>query len=65
MGHAPRALVIDVTRLRVGVMTLDSRAREVRGLGRGLSHVQVRVPVLAGDRQKVLQGRGGGPAMIR
>ena len=57
MGHAPGALVIDVTRLGVRIMTLHSRTREVRGLRRGLGHVQVGVPVLAGDGQKILQGR--------
>ena len=65
MGHTPRALVIDVTRLRVRVVTLDSRTREVGGLGRALGHVQVSVPVLAGDGQEVVQSRGGGPARTR
>ena len=57
MGHAPGTLVIDVTRLGVRIMTLHSRTREVRGLRRGLGHVEVGVPVLAGDGQKILQGR--------
>ena len=57
MGHAPSTLVIDVTRLGVRVVTLHSRTREVRGLRRGLRHVEFRVPVLAGDGKKILQGR--------
>ena len=63
VGHAPRALVVDVAGLGVGVVALHRRAREVRGLRGRLGHVEVGVPVLAGDGQQVLQSRG--PGIIR
>ena len=58
MGHAPSTLVIDVTRLRVGVVTLHCGAREVRRLGRGLGHMELSVPVLARDGEQIVQSRG-------
>ena len=58
MGHTPGTLVIDVTSLGVRIMTLHCGASEVRGLGRGLGHMELGVPVLACDGEQILQSRG-------
>ena len=58
VGGAPRALVVDVADLGVGVVTLSSRAGEVRGCGGCLGDMEVGVPVWSSNAQQVLQGRG-------
>ena len=58
VSHSPGTLVIDVTCLGVRIMTLYCGASEVRGLGRGLGHMELGVPVLACDGEQILQSRG-------